>query len=29
MDELDAKPNFIVPDLLEAVKLIQRLEKGE
>jgi D-glycero-D-manno-heptose 1,7-bisphosphate phosphatase len=29
MDELDAKPDFIVPDLLEAVKLIQNLEKGE
>jgi FMN phosphatase YigB (HAD superfamily) len=28
MDEFDAKPDFIVPDLLEAVKLIQRLEVG-
>jgi len=27
MAELDTKPDFIVPDLLEAVKLIQRLEK--
>ena len=27
MDELDAKPDFIVPDLLEAVKLIQQSEK--
>ena len=29
MQELDARPDFIVSDLLEAVKLIQKLEKGE